>query len=418
MDGENENEVKLLRGYNNQLKYTDISAKDTLEKIGTILKLLQISQEGEMQRRKQCDIYYDTVDALVKNKEGSARIRTVEERESKRKYLTLKSKTTTRVIATEDALVRAEKEYEIECDDDGEQALKSYMHELYRIPKSDCIFQQIQVDNERNYCHIETKLAKYELSYDKFKYTNPLDYSESQYFYEIEIELKEESKSLEYKRDPQIDSLVELLKELMGFEHDGMNKYNRGMEWKEKRNRLFKKKIIVFDIVGYSKEYTFEQMRKVEKFTAIVKKYLYMLGNTESIPLGDGLILIIPEKSNQFPFIQKIFESLRKINSNREEAQQIHIRTALHIGEVMVYQDINENRNYAGQGINIAYRINTGAKKDQVLVSENFYNYMQEKGELENENYCKVAPLTVKHDVKINVYNYYDSNLLVGKRAQ
>lgn len=418
MEGKNENEVKLLRGYNNQLKYTDISAKDTLEKIGTILKLLQISQKGEMQKRKQSDIYYDTVDALVKNKEGSARIRTIEEGASKRKYLTLKSKTTTRVIATEDALVRDEKEYEIQYDDDGEQALKAYMYELYRIPKSECIFQQIQVDNERNYCHIETKLAKYELSYDKFKYTNPLDYSESQYFYEIEIELNEESKSLEYKRDPQIDSLVELLKELMGFEHDGMNKYNRGMEWKEKRNHLFKKKIIVFDIVGYSKEYTFEQMRKVEKFTAIVKEYLHMLGNTENIPLGDGLILIIPEKSNQFPFIQKIFESLRKINRNREETQQIHIRTALHIGEVMVYQDINENRNYAGQGINIAYRINTGAKKDQVLVSEDFYNYMQEKGELENENYCKVAPLTVKHDVKINVYNYYDSNLLVGKRVQ
>lgn len=415
-----EKEVKLLGGYNNQLKYSDCSVKDTMKKISTLLEVFEIRQEGEMQKKKHRDIYYDTFDQKIKSKDASARIR-IEKKGAKEKTLiTLKTKVDEdkeAVLARQDALVRNERECEVANITEGELLLKEKAASVFGFFEGERLEKQIEVNNERNYCIITTDVGSYELSYDKFKYTNPVDNSESPYYYEIEIEQsKKEGEAPRYDYDSKIASFVKVLKDVMGFQYDGKNKYKRGIEWKNYRNKLHSRNFIVFDIVGYSKEYSNEQKKKVEKFTDIVKKSLQVLQGTESIPIGDGLILIVPEENNIFPFINRVFRSLNTINENREEAEQIHIRTAVHNGKVMKYFDINENRNYAGQGINIAYRINSGADAGQILVSEDFYCFLREKGKLEESNYEKVEPLTVKHGLKIPVYNYYDENLVVGRR--
>lgn len=412
-----ENEVKLLGEYNNQLKYSDCSVKDTLAKISSLLNVLDIKQDGMMRKKRQRDIYYDTIDQKIKNKAGSARIRIVKKDKVEKTYMTLKTKANEDIVARQDALVRNEKECEVLDSVSGESILQENARSIFGFSSTEKLIKQVEVNNERNYCNITTDIATYELSYDKFKYTNPVDNSESHYYYEIEIELnKEDGEKPEYEEDKKIASFIKLLKEVMGFQHDGKNKYIRGIEWKNKRNNLCDKIFVVFDIVGYSKNYSEEQKKKVEKFTDYVKKCLPIIPDTKCIPLGDGMILILPEESNVFPFISDIFQKINRLNNNREEREQIHIRTSLHIGKVMTYYDINENQNYAGDGINIAYRINSGADSGQILVSEDFYMHMKHKGAIEEENYEKMEPLTVKHKVKIDVYNYYDPNLVVGKR--
>lgn len=415
-----ENEVKLLGGYNNQLKYSDCSVKNTMKKISTLLEVFDIKQEKAMQIKKHRDIYYDTLGCKIKEKNGSARIRVAQKGVEKKILITMKTKVDEykgAVTARQDALVRNERECEVESIAKGEQFLKEHAISVYGLFENEHLEKQIEVKNDRNYCIITTKIGSYELSYDKFKYTNPLDNSESPYYYEIEIEqTKKEGEDLQYDYDPQIAQFVKILKEVMGFQYDGKNKYERGIEWKNRRNRLYSKNFIVFDIVGYSQKHTNEQKKKVEKFTDIVKKCLTVLSDTEIIPIGDGLILIVPEEQNVFPFINKIFHLLNTVNENREESERIYIRTSIHNGKVMKYVDINENRNYAGEGINIAYRINSGAEPGQILVSEEFHHMLMEKGYLEEGNYEMTEALTVKHGVQISVYNYYDENLVVGRR--
>lgn len=415
-----ENEVKLLGGYNNQLKYSDCSVKDTMKKISMLLGVFEIKQEGVMEKKKHSDIYYDTFDNKIKKRNGSARIRVAQKGGEKKTLITLKTKVDEYkgvVTAWQDALIRNERECEVENITKGEQVLKDYAISVYGLGETERLEKRIEVKNERNYCIITTKIGSYELSYDKFKYTNPLDNSESPYYYEIEIEqTKKEGEDPQYDFDPQIAQFVKILKEVMGFQYDGKNKYERGIEWKKRKDKTYSKNFIVFDIVGYSKEYTSEQKKKVEKFTDIVKKCLTVLSDTEIIPIGDGLILIVPEEQNVFRFINKIFHLLNTVNENREESERIYIRTSIHNGKVMKYIDINENRNYAGEGINIAYRINSGAEPGQILVSEAFHHMLMEKGHLEEGNYERAGTLIVKHGVQISVYNYYDENLVVGKR--
>ena len=204
----------------------------------------------------------------------------------------------------------------------------------------------------------------------------------------------------------------------MGFEHDGKSKYRRGIEWKTEQDGLERKIFIVFDIVNYSRESSKTQKKKVECFIRIVKKCL--LNNLESvqkIPLGDGLILVFPDTYNSFSFLNNLFANLNTVNRNRGERENIRIRTSIHVGSVIRYFDINENCNFAGHGINVAYGINNKAQDGQVLVSKEFYDFMRDKDLLEENNYKKIGLVEIKHNVRIEVYNYYDSNMLVGKEV-
>lgn len=413
-----ENEVKLLGGFNNQLKYSDHSVKDTMEKIEVLLSILKIEKVGEVKKRNQRDEYYDTYDQKIKNKKGSARIRQITTNSSSQSsYLvTVKKKISTGIGICEDALVRDE--YEFQCDNynECEKLLYRQARNLFEISNDVNIERQISVYNQRNYCIIKTKIATYELAYDKFKYVNPKDNSQSHYFYEIEIETNDET--VDIKKDEQIDALVKVFKEVMGFEHDGKSKYRRGIEWKTGQDGLERKIFIVFDIVNYSRESSKTQKKKVECFIRIVKKCL--LNNLESvqkIPLGDGLILVFPDTYNSFSFLNNLFANLNTVNRNRGERENIRIRTSIHVGSVIRYFDINENCNFAGHGINVAYGINNKAQDGQVLVSKEFYDFMRDKDLLEENNYKKIGLVEIKHDVRIEVYNYYDSNMLVGKEV-
>lgn len=417
MECDLEKEVKLFGGYNNQLKYTDCSVKDTFRKIGSILNVLEIKQEQRMKEILQRDIYFDTVDYRIRKQGGSVRIRIVKEDLKEKVYLTLKNKVDSEIIARQDALVRNEEEFEMQDINSAKLILQEKAKLVFGLQSSEKIIEQVEVNKVRNYCDIKTDSAKYELCYDKFRYIDPTDHSESHYYYEMEIETKCEDRTVANYEDKKISSLIKIFKEVMGFQHDGKSKYIRGIEWKNKNNCLQNKIFIVLDIVGYSKYYSDEQKKKVEKFTDIVKNSLKNIEDAKCIPIGDGMIIITPEKNNIFPFINELFDKINKVNGSRNEEGQIHIRTAIHIGMVMTYYDINENKNFAGHGINIAYRINSGADSGQILVSEDFYMYMKHRGLVEEENYEKVEPLRVKHDVLINVYNYYDSNLVIGKRV-
>lgn len=408
-----ENEVKLVGGHNNQLKYSDCSKTDVLERIQKLLAALEI-QHTPMNERTQRDTYFDTEDLQIFHNNGCARIRVLSENGRTDHKATLKTPSDSKIFALPNALSRHEEEGTYRSEDEFIRDVKS----RFGIKHDKKILKQIIVNNSRNYCNITTETGNYELSYDKFYYINSQDDSTSETFYEIEIEMNTPDSTPQFQQeDKQIMTLAKILKNVMGFHLDMKTKYARGIGWMDKKNSFENKFFIVFDIVEYSKEYSIIQRKKIEKFTDIISKHLSSLDNAESIPIGDGMILITHTDKNIFVFLNEVFSHLKQSNKTRTRAQQIHLHTAVHMGNVMEYIDINGNRNYAGNGINIAYRINNAADSNQILLSDVFYHYMIEKGEIEEDNVKELPSIIAKHSIEIKVFNYYDNFTEIGKKV-
>lgn len=410
----NEKEVKLIGGYNNQLKYSDCSRNDTIDKIMCILDVLEINH-GSMEKVEQKDTYYDTKNLKILKHKGCVRIREKIIDDVKEIRLTVKSKENKCVPFLPDNLSRNEDEYVIRAygKKDKDACANVYAKEKFGLEEG--VSPQLLVFNQRHFCKIQTEFYEYELAYDKYTYINPHDNSESGEFYEIEIELNESKEDIS-QIDDKIFKLAELFKNVMGFNSDGKSKYERGIDWKEKMIESENQIFLMFDIVEYSINTSLEQRRKIDKLTSIVKRELSNIsGEYQVFPIGDGMIICVSDKINIMPYLYAILESVHKNNQITPEKMHIILRSSIHIGRVVPYTDINDKKNYAGHGINIVCRINSQAEKNQILVSEDFYDYMKDK-ELITESYSNKFLITVKHGVEIAVRNFYDSPIGINNR--
>ena len=407
-----EKEVKLVGGHNNQLKYSDCSKEDVLKKIQNLFDALKIKHRN-LQRRKQTDQYYDSDRNDIYRECGSARLRTIEEEgKPKMKKATIKKRNKTENPQMPNALLRDE----LEWDTDSEVELIKKLREVFILPKTEKISCRFTVINERNYWDIETENAEYELSYDKYYYKDGK--KESEAFYEIEIELKHRKSSDEQKVDEKIVQLSQIIENVMNFESDQKSKYERGVEWKKIEKDAGRKYFIALDIVGYSKDFSYVQKGKIEKFTEIVDKSSMGMEVIKYIPLGDGMIIVVERSDEIFCFLREVMDQITVYNKYQRDEKKIRLHMAVHAGTVMEYIDISKMPNYAGNAINRVYRIVNETKPNQLLVSDEFYQDIRDREAVDESAFCKEEALVVKHGQKMEVWNYYSRDTGLGIPAE
>lgn len=401
-----EKEIKLLGKYNNQLKFSSSSLKDSLSKIETLLDILKI-KHGNIENITQIDEYYDTYNNKLLNEHASLRIRY----KGKRVYLTIK-----KMIQNEDNVLpnlsRSETEIQLKSEK-IEDVVNKYGKEVLDI-KPDELLKTIQVNNIRNVIPIQTNIRKYELCFDKYYFYIPNENKKSEDYYEIEIE----TNNLKISDDEQLVQLTRLFIETWEFIENLESKYERGRKWIANTTQQYlSKQFIVFDIVKYSKRQSYIQKDIILEFNRIVEEKLEEYGFNKGcikIPTGDGMIIGLNEKCNIILFISSIIKKIKFINKNCQEEKRIDIRTAIHFGSIFEYQDINNYKNYAGIGINIACRIIGEAKNFQVLVSEEFYQSLFDQGFIDEDSFSEQFEIKVKHGVCLKVRNYYNEYSNVG----
>ena len=157
--------------------------------------------------------------------------------------------------------------------------------------------------------------------------------------------------------------------------------------------------------------------------TAVLIKYSE--NDCIKIPVGDEIILCLGDNSNKIlEIVQGVMEK-NEAHNRDDSLPKFELRCAINYGSVLEYKDINGCLNLAGPGINDASRILSISKKNQILVSDDFYKFIfdpmmnLEKSSLLN---CFSDPVEnkVKHDEIKYVRNFcileknigipYDSN--------
>ena len=167
--------------------------------------------------------------------------------------------------------------------------------------------------------------------------------------------------------------------------------------------------VLFMDLVGYSKLLLDEQRELQERLTRIVR-------NTEQVraaeaadrlirvPAGDGMALVF------FNSLEAPLRCAIEISKQLKQYPQLKLRMGIHSGPVNEVRDVNDRRNVAGAGINIAQRVMDCGDTGHILVSkraaEDLAQSRQWQAYLHDLGECEV-----KHGVRIHVINFYTEEL-------
>ncbi|PYJ69037.1 MAG: hypothetical protein DME76_10390 [Verrucomicrobia bacterium] len=167
--------------------------------------------------------------------------------------------------------------------------------------------------------------------------------------------------------------------------------------------------VLFMDLVGYSKLLLDEQRELQERLTRIVL-------NTEQVraaeaadtlirvPAGDGMALVF------FNSLEAPLRCAIEISKQLKQYPQLKLRMGIHSGPVNEVRDVNDRRNVAGAGINIAQRVMDCGDTGHILFSkraaEDLAQSRQWQAYLHDLGECEV-----KHGVRIHVINFYTEEL-------
>jgi uncharacterized protein YjbK len=414
----NEVEFKLNSSFNNQLKYAQHS-EPSVKKIQCVLEVLDICYDPhDMDCHVQEDAYFDTMDKKLLKEKNSLRIRRVEGKEP---VVTSKHFVSYHITGQ---FHRKEDEKKIQSGDNDIQMLLSHAREHFPKIKIETN-PVVKINNNRISFNIHTQISDYLFCLDKFHFINPLDLTRSDDYYEIEVEeipgTENSEKGKDQTKDLQMGKLVTIFKDIFEFAPTEKNKYAKGVDWLN--NPIFQKNMqyMQFDIVDYSLQNTPAQKSIIKAFTQMVLDSLYEcdVNDCVKIPVGDGVILSIDEKSDKaLKIIQRMLEKLFDYNA-QFPSLKFQLRSAVHYGHILMYQDVNNNSNLAGKGINTVARIISRAEKGQILISDAWYDNYKDMdiipgALIKHGCFSKPFEIKVKHDVSISVRNFKDDSSGMG----
>ena len=102
---------------------------------------------------------------------------------------------------------------------------------------------------------------------------------------------------------------------------------------------------------------------------------------------------------------EKIAEAIINYNGDTaEESNKIKVRMGIHSGSVVLVEDINGNKNVAGEGINTAQRVMDCGDIGHILLSDKAVHFLP--GDYDRASLCEDYPdVKVKHDKSVHLSN-------------
>lgn len=163
--------------------------------------------------------------------------------------------------------------------------------------------------------------------------------------------------------------------------------------------------LLFIDVVGYSTLLVNEQIEVMQRLNRIVRgtecfREAEASGRLIRLPTGDGMVLIFFRSPEQ-PVLcaLQISEALR-------EHTEIRLRMGIHSGPVNQVNDVNDQVNVAGAGINIGQRVMDCGDAGHILLSQHvaddLAHYRHWQPHLHDLGECEV-----KHGLRLHVVNLY-----------
>jgi TolB-like protein/Tfp pilus assembly protein PilF len=163
--------------------------------------------------------------------------------------------------------------------------------------------------------------------------------------------------------------------------------------------------VLFIDIVGYSKLRLNEQRSLVETLNQVVRQTSEFQqaeaeGKLVRLPTGDGMALVF-YNAPEAP-VECALEVARALNQH----SQLQVRMGVHSGPVSSVLDVNERRNIAGAGINIAQRVMDCGDAGHILLSKRAADDLEHSGKWQGYLH-PLGDCEVKHGVTLSVVNLY-----------
>src|SRR6516162_9295654 len=161
--------------------------------------------------------------------------------------------------------------------------------------------------------------------------------------------------------------------------------------------------VLFIDIVGYSQLLITQQSEHLETLKRIVRSTAEFRaaeaeGKLLRLPTGDGGALVF-RTTPEAPVL-----CAREIAKELKNHPELRVRMGIHSGPVNAINDLNEQANIAGAGINIAQRVMDCGDAGHILLSrhvaEDLEHYPRWQPHLHD-----LGEIEVKHGRRVHVFN-------------
>src|SRR5437763_13823787 len=168
-------------------------------------------------------------------------------------------------------------------------------------------------------------------------------------------------------------------------------------------------RLLLIDVVGYSKLLVNEQIDLLQELNQIVRgtecfQAAETKGKLIRVSTGDGMALLF------FHSPEEPVRCALEISRTLQEHPHMQLRMGVHSGPVNQVTDVNDKTNIAGSGINVAQRIMDCGDAGHILLSghiaEDLTQYRDWQPYLHDLGECEV-----KHRLRLHLVNLYKDNL-------
>ena len=138
--------------------------------------------------------------------------------------------------------------------------------------------------------------------------------------------------------------------------------------------------IMFTDIVGFSRQMGVDEtrtLRLLDSHNHIIHTAVAAHHGTVIKTVGDAFLVDFPSVVHAVQCAQRIQAQLRTRNTDKEKAEQIHVRIGIHLGDI-----VQRDGDVFGDGVNIAARLQSLAEPDTICLSQKVYEEVAKKVDL------------------------------------
>ena len=166
--------------------------------------------------------------------------------------------------------------------------------------------------------------------------------------------------------------------------------------------------IVFLDIIDYSEKSVSQQIEVKNQFNSLINQSLNGVAKNERIILdtGDGAAIAHIDSPEDALFVSlSIRDEILK--NNIHSAMPLYVRFGINLGPVRVVTDINGQPNIIGDGINVAQRIMSFAKPNQILASRSYFEVTSRLTEEISQMFEYVGIKNDKHAREHEIYSVH-----------
>jgi class 3 adenylate cyclase len=174
-------------------------------------------------------------------------------------------------------------------------------------------------------------------------------------------------------------------------------------------------KYIFLDVVQFSKRSAEAQSEIVYHLNETVRQSLSKHNVKEEdcilIPTGDGMCIAFIGQDLPYDIHMQVALTILELvdahnQATEKQSRQFQVRIGINQNTDILVQDINDRRNVAGAGINLAARVMEQADGGQILVSQTVYDELQ-PSEQYMERFLQFHA-QAKHGLSFSVYQFIE----------